>query len=378
MINFNHHNTNYNHSTFSYDGIQYAYDVFLLLFSAFYKGLTKYPSNTNQYFFYSNHLGSSSWITYTDGSVTQHMQNLPPDSYRDGEPFIDQRATSYDIRYIPIAIGITGKEMDSETGYQFPIAIGIGARYYNSDISVWLSVDPKASHFPHISSYNYVEQNPLKYIDKKGENPIGALVGAVAGFTKEVVGQTISNGIRNLDNDRGFFDDWGKQMDWADVTVSTGEGALAGITSGASLLLTNSTAAVLRSGIDLKADEGFRMVGLKGKHKKKLIDASLDLVGEAVSFGIGRGVRDVEFDAIDGALFMGSFLGSIGGITNYARDEGKVFLRDWLEHRKERVKKCEGGGHADLKDVYIEDNGDVILKSDRIVRIGDLKEVEVK
>jgi len=153
------HNKNYNHSTFIYDGIQYAYDAFLLLFSAFYKELSKYSSNTNQYFFYINHLGSSSWITYTDGSVTQHLQSLPF-----GEPFIDQRATSYDIRF-----KFTGKEMDTETGYQY-----FGARYYDSDLSVWLSLDPLADKYPMISSYAYVFNNPINLIDRwglEGENP---------------------------------------------------------------------------------------------------------------------------------------------------------------------------------------------------------------
>ncbi len=88
----------------------------------------------------SDHLGSSSWITYTDGSVTQHMQNLPF-----GEPFIDQRATSYDIRY-----KFTGKEMDSETGYQY-----FGARYYSPKISVWLSVDPMSNKYASLSPYIY-------------------------------------------------------------------------------------------------------------------------------------------------------------------------------------------------------------------------------
>jgi RHS repeat-associated protein len=111
------------------------------------------------YYYHTDHLGSSSWITYTDGSVTQHLQNLPF-----GEPFIDQRATSYDIRF-----KFTGKEMDLETGYQY-----FGARYYNSDISVWLSVDPIADKYPMFSPYTYVFNNPINKIDRwglEGEDP---------------------------------------------------------------------------------------------------------------------------------------------------------------------------------------------------------------
>jgi RHS repeat-associated protein len=107
------------------------------------------------YFYHTDHLGSSSWITYSDGSVTQHMQNLPF-----GKPFIDQRATSYDIRY-----KFTGKEMDTETGYQY-----FGARYYNSDISVWLSVDPMSDEYLSTSPYMYVLGNPIIFIDPNGMN----------------------------------------------------------------------------------------------------------------------------------------------------------------------------------------------------------------
>ncbi len=123
---------------------------------------------------------SSSWITDGAGnactersrSVNQHLQYLPF-----GEQFIDQR-TNHDIRY-----KFTTKEEDSEikpfgadspntlknkqgirqTGYQY-----FGARYYSSNISIWLSVDPLASKFPDISPYAYVFNNPVMYVDKWG------------------------------------------------------------------------------------------------------------------------------------------------------------------------------------------------------------------
>ena len=57
----------------------------------------------------------------------------------------------------------SGKEKDSETGYYY-----FGARYYNSDLSLWLSVDPMADKYPSLSPYNYCAWNPMKLVDPNG------------------------------------------------------------------------------------------------------------------------------------------------------------------------------------------------------------------
>ena len=54
----------------------------------------------------------------------------------------------------------SGKEKDSETGYHY-----FGAWYYNSDLSLWLSVDPMADKYPNLSPYNYCAWNPMKLAD---------------------------------------------------------------------------------------------------------------------------------------------------------------------------------------------------------------------
>ncbi len=59
----------------------------------------------------------------------------------------------------------SGKEKDSETGYYY-----FGARYYNSDLSLWLSVDPMADKYPSLSPYNYCAWNPMKLVDPNGED----------------------------------------------------------------------------------------------------------------------------------------------------------------------------------------------------------------
>ena len=105
------------------------------------------------YYYHSDHLGSSSWITDASGDVNQHLQYLPF-----GEDYIYQRTNSWNIPYT-----FSGKEKDAETGYSY-----FGARYYDSDISVWLSVDPLSDARPTISPYNYVQWNPLNRIDADG------------------------------------------------------------------------------------------------------------------------------------------------------------------------------------------------------------------
>jgi RHS repeat-associated protein len=106
------------------------------------------------YFYHGDHLGSASWITDANGIPVQHLQYLPF-----GEPFIDQRTSSYSERFT-----FTGKEKDSETGFYY-----FGARYYDPSISgLFLSVDPMSDKYPSISPYAYCAWNPVKLVDPEG------------------------------------------------------------------------------------------------------------------------------------------------------------------------------------------------------------------
>jgi len=98
---------------------------------------------------------SKHWITYTDGSAIQHLHYLPF-----GEEQIDQRLTSFNSRYT-----FSAKEKDIETGYSY-----FGARYYDSNLSIWLSVDPMSDKYPHQSNYVYCSNNPIRIIDPNGED----------------------------------------------------------------------------------------------------------------------------------------------------------------------------------------------------------------
>ena len=58
----------------------------------------------------------------------------------------------------------SAKEKDTETGYSY-----FGSRYYNSDLSIWLSVDPMAGKYPSLSPYVYCADNPVRCVDPNGE-----------------------------------------------------------------------------------------------------------------------------------------------------------------------------------------------------------------
>ncbi|MBP1673799.1 MAG: yd repeat protein, partial [Bacteroidetes bacterium] len=106
-----------------------------------------------QYFYHPDHLGSTSWITDGSGNAIQYMHYLPY-----GEAWIDQQSTSWNAPFT-----FTGKIKDAETGYNY-----FGARYYDSQLSVWLSVDPMSDQYPSLSPYTYCANNPIMMVDPDG------------------------------------------------------------------------------------------------------------------------------------------------------------------------------------------------------------------
>ena len=78
---------------------------------------------------------------------------------------------------IPLQAGFTGKERDVKTGYDYGVYPAEGrrrrpksgsARYYDSRIGRWLSVDPMAENYPGWSPYAYSLDNPSRFVDPDG------------------------------------------------------------------------------------------------------------------------------------------------------------------------------------------------------------------
>ena len=108
------------------------------------------------FFYHSDHLGSTSYITDAKANITQFDAYLPY-----GELLVDEHSSSEELPY-----KFNGKEMDEETGLYY-----YGARYLNPVTSLWYGVDPLVEKFASTSGYVYTLDNPVKMVDQDGKFP---------------------------------------------------------------------------------------------------------------------------------------------------------------------------------------------------------------
>jgi RHS repeat-associated protein len=113
---------------------------------------TYWTRNDKRNYYIKDYLASIRLTFDQDGTVVNAQDYC---SY--GEIF-RSIPTTYSNKY-----KFTEKERDTETGYDY-----FGARFYDSRLGRWLSVDPLADKYPGWSPYNYCLNNPLKYVDPDG------------------------------------------------------------------------------------------------------------------------------------------------------------------------------------------------------------------
>jgi RHS repeat-associated protein len=77
---------------------------------------------------------------------------------------VPQPTAHYSLLTANSSYTFSAKEKDFETGLSH-----FGSRYYSSDLSIWLSVDPQSDKYPSLSPYTYCADNPVKLVDPNGE-----------------------------------------------------------------------------------------------------------------------------------------------------------------------------------------------------------------
>ena len=114
------------------------------------------PNDTTKeetFFYHSDHLGSTSYITDDHANITQYNAYLPY-----GEMLVDEHSSSEDLPY-----KFNGKQFDEETGLYY-----YGARYMNPVASIWYGVDVFQENKADVASYLYCFGNPINLTDPDG------------------------------------------------------------------------------------------------------------------------------------------------------------------------------------------------------------------
>ena len=121
------------------------------------------PNDTTKeetFFYHSDHLGSTSYITDDEANITQYDAYLPY-----GELLVDEHSSSEELPY-----KFNGKQFDDETGLYY-----YGARYMNPMASIWYGVDPLAEKYVTAGGYIYTLENPINLVDPDGNTVIPKL-----------------------------------------------------------------------------------------------------------------------------------------------------------------------------------------------------------
>ena len=152
------------------------------------------PNDTTKeetFFFHSDHLGSTSYITDDHANITQYDAYLPY-----GELLVDEHSSSEDLPY-----KFNGKQFDEETGLYY-----YGARYLNPMTSLWYGVDPLAEKYQFLGSYVYCSANPIKIIDVDGNDEFH--VNGNGNIIKVVNNNSANITIVNPDGSKKYFSDY--------------------------------------------------------------------------------------------------------------------------------------------------------------------------
>ncbi len=149
-------------------------------------------------YFIKDHLGSTRAIENNINSPVAYY-----DFYPFGKLMSGRHTTSSDDRY-----KFTGHELDSDAGIDLSYA---GARYLDSEIGSWLSIDPMVDKYPGLSPYNYTMNNPLNGLD-----PTGNAVIFVNGFpfdgnvNRSYWGSFAEDLMKRFPGERDYFFDGGR------------------------------------------------------------------------------------------------------------------------------------------------------------------------
>ncbi|MDC1028922.1 RHS repeat-associated core domain-containing protein, partial [Schleiferiaceae bacterium] len=155
------------------------------------------PESTTRvlFWYHPDYLGNVDLVTERDGKTYEFFTYNPW-----GEEMHQYNANTFGFSS---PYRFNAKEKDQETGLHY-----YGARYYQSKLSMWLSVDPLAHLDPHMTPYHFCNNNPVMIIDPDGrtgytvdENGTFTEVSTTGGDKYDVIwtAQSYADGERSYD-----------------------------------------------------------------------------------------------------------------------------------------------------------------------------------
>ncbi|MDQ6469892.1 SpvB/TcaC N-terminal domain-containing protein [Flavobacterium sp. LHD-80] len=207
---------------------------------------TGMPEN-DIFYFHPDHLGSTSYITTKNGSISQHVEYIAF-----GEVLFEEHSSTFSSPYL-----FNGKELDRETNLSY-----YGARYYDAKTSLWLSGDPLAEKYPNVGAYVYCLNNPIVFVDPDGKDPITGIIDAVSSFALDVGMDYFGGMLIEGKSSQEAYNDIG----WASATWgAVGSYAISSVTP-------TGTATAIKIQKFAKSRAGKMIIGTVTKMTTKIID----------------------------------------------------------------------------------------------------------
>jgi RHS repeat-associated protein len=255
------------------------------------------------------------------------------------------------------AYKFTGKEEDVEVGLQY-----FGARYLVVGLQRWASPDPAAIHgIRAFNPYSYVEGRPLVAVDPDGRLAFLAVV-AIAIVVSAVIAGGVSVGTQVAANDWDFS----KRIDWGQVGIAAGTGAIVGGLSAA----TGGVAGTLVGGMFSSPVAGAIIGGAAGG----AVGGATGYVGTwAVGNALGTETPEFSGWGLLGAAVAGAAVGAasaslaykFGGEPAAALDKDTVYDGTTVDATKDFGERYHDASVLEKREYYTttwEKDGQTLLK----------------
>ena len=205
--------------------------------------------------------------------------------------------------------------------YTYPVFPSPSARYYNSDRSIWISVDPMTNKYTNLSPYVYCANNPVRLVDENGREVVNPYTAKVA-ETKNVISK-----IKQM-------------MDEGNCDVRLAKGAL------------RTQKRMLREYEKLERNANFAIAALKENGQFDILNNLKDEYGNTIDVYITYNnnlpsTREAQCNIHANVLYERDQNGNIINVQLIGFESKRVYIE--LGGKNDALNVCHEGGHLEYE-----------------------------